>query len=55
MTASIVVSFPFHHPRIVEAREGGWYVLRGQHAWLHGDRCSALRDFEELTRIERRG
>ena len=30
-------------------------VLRGDHAWLLGDRRSALAEFGDLERIERRG
>jgi hypothetical protein len=43
-------------PRIEAARDApGWYVLLGNHGWAHGDRSSALAEFHELDRIERRG
>jgi hypothetical protein len=40
-------------PHIQPAREGGWYVLLGEHGWLHGDRRAALNEFHELDAIER--
>jgi hypothetical protein len=45
---------PLGRPRIEHEREG-WFVIRGNHAWLHGDRRQALHEFDELERIERWG
>jgi hypothetical protein len=44
-------------PRIEPERDGwGWLVLLPSgHAWLAGDRRQALREFDELDHIERRG
>jgi len=43
-------------PRIERERGAeGWFVIRGEHGWLCGDRRSALLEFEELERIERTG
>jgi len=43
-------------PRIERAVDcDGFYVLRGDHAWLLGDRSSALAEFGDLERIERWG
>jgi hypothetical protein len=40
--------------RIERERDGeAWLVLRGDHAWLHGDRRQALRDRDRLDRAER--
>ena len=47
---------PLSRPRIERAVDcDGFYVLRGDHGWLCGDRRQALREFDELDRIERRG
>jgi hypothetical protein len=47
---------PLLRPRIERAVDcDGFYVLRGDHAWLLGDRRSALAEFGDLERIERRG
>ena len=47
---------PLSQPRIERAVDcDGFYVLRGDHAWLLGDRRSALAEFGDLERIERRG
>jgi hypothetical protein len=47
---------PLGRPRIKHERDAeGWFVIRGDHAWLHGDRRSALHEFDELERIERWG
>jgi hypothetical protein len=44
-------------PRIEPERDGwGWFVLLPSgHGWLCSDRRQALREFDELDRIERRG
>jgi hypothetical protein len=43
-------------PRIErESGAEGWLVIRGDHAWLHGDRRQALAEFNALEQIERRG
>ena len=43
-------------PRIERAADcTGYYVLRGDHGWLVGDRREALREFAELVGIERAG
>jgi hypothetical protein len=59
MTASIscvIAAFPHHHPRIVPARDcEGFYVIRGDHGWLVGDRRAALAEVRELDRIQRYG
>jgi hypothetical protein len=48
------VVIPFLRPRIERERDGeAWLVLRGDHAWLHGDRRQALRDRDRLDRAER--
>jgi hypothetical protein len=48
--------FPFTRPHIEAARDcEGWYVLRDNHGWLCGDRRQAIREFDELERIERWG
>jgi hypothetical protein len=53
--SAVILPFP-HHPRIERERDGeGTLVIRGSHAWLVGDRRQALREFDELDRIERRG
>jgi hypothetical protein len=44
---------PLPRPRLAPAREGGWFIHRGSHAWLAGDRRQALREFELLECIER--
>jgi hypothetical protein len=49
----LVAIFPLLRPRIELAREGGWYVIRGDHGWLVGDRRQALAEFCRLERIER--
>jgi hypothetical protein len=53
MTAA-VIHFPLRRVRsilIVRERDGdGWFVLARGHGWLHGDRCSALRDAHWLAR-----
>jgi hypothetical protein len=55
MTASINVTF-LGRPHIVEAGEGGFYVLlHNGNGWLCGDRHQALTEFSELVRIERNG
>jgi hypothetical protein len=46
---------PFARPRIELAAEGGWYVIRGEHGWLHGDRRQAVDELDQLDRFERRG
>ena len=47
---------PLPRPRIERAVDcDGFYVLRGDHVWLLGDRRSALAEFGDLERIERRG
>src|SRR5262249_38426557 len=47
---------PLSQPRIERAVDcDGFYVLRGDHVWLLGDRRSALAEFGDLERIERRG
>jgi hypothetical protein len=47
---------PLSRPRIEHAVDcAGVYVICGDHGWLFGDRRSALREFETLERIERRG
>jgi hypothetical protein len=47
---------PLSRPRIERGVDrDGFYVLRGDHAWLLGDRRSALAEFGDLERIERRG
>ena len=49
---SIVVAFP--RPRIECALDcEGFYIIRGDHGWLCGDRRQALREFELVERIER--
>jgi hypothetical protein len=43
-------------PRIEAARDcKGFYVLRGSHGWLCGDRRQALTEFAGLVDIERWG
>jgi hypothetical protein len=43
-------------PRIERELDGkGWYVHRGSHAWLCGDRRQALEEFSNFEKIERRG
>jgi hypothetical protein len=40
--------------RIERERDGeAWLVLRGDHAWLHGDRRQALGERDRLDRAER--
>jgi hypothetical protein len=47
---------PLGRPRIEHERDAeDWLVIRGNHAWLHGDRRQALHEFDELERIERWG
>jgi hypothetical protein len=47
---------PLSRPRIEAARDvAGWYILRGEHGWLCGDRRQALAEFAGLERIERWG
>ena len=47
---------PLSRPRTERGVDrDGFYVLRGDHAWLLGDRRSALAEFGDLERIERRG
>jgi hypothetical protein len=47
---------PLSRPRIEHAVDcDGFYVLRGNHGWLFGDRRQALREFAGLVDIERRG
>jgi hypothetical protein len=31
----------------------GWYVIQGNHGWLCGSREHALREFNDLVKIER--
>jgi hypothetical protein len=39
--------------RIERARDcDGWYVIRGSHGWLFGDRRGAVVELDELTAIE---
>ena len=43
-------------PRVEAARDcNGFYVIRGDHGWLCGDRGQALTEFAALERIERWG
>jgi hypothetical protein len=43
-------------PRIEAARDcDGWYVLRGDHGWLCGDRRQAISQFDELEAGEQFG
>jgi hypothetical protein len=45
---------PLSRPRIERAVDcGGFYILRGNHSWLCGDRRQALAEFARLERIER--
>jgi hypothetical protein len=54
MTGSINVVF-MSRPRIEPARDcEGFYVIRGDHGWLCGERGDALAEFNELVRIEGR-
>jgi hypothetical protein len=47
---------PLSRPRIELERGGeGTLVILGSHGWLCGDRGQALREFDELVHIERRG
>ena len=47
-----VIRFP--RARIERARDcEGWYVIRGSHGWLFGDRRGAVAELDELTAIER--
>jgi hypothetical protein len=47
---------PLSRPRIERERGGeGTLVILGSHGWLCGDRGQALREFDELVHIERRG
>jgi hypothetical protein len=56
---------PFHRnsplihlprPRIEREPDGqGWYVIQGDFGWLCGSRPHALREFNELVKIERTG
>jgi hypothetical protein len=47
MTAAPIIQFP---PRrrtailMICADDGGWLILAGAHAWLHGDYAAALAD-----------
>jgi len=52
----VILPFP-PRPRIEPERGGcGWLVLLPSgHAWLAGDRRQALREFDDLERIEQRG
>jgi hypothetical protein len=51
-----VVSIALSRPRIERAVDcEGFYVIRGEHCWLCGDRRQALREFNALQRIERTG
>jgi len=46
----------FVRPRIERELDGdGWLVHRRSHAWLAGDRDTALNEFKLLERIERTG
>jgi hypothetical protein len=43
-------------PRIERELDGqGWYVIRGDFGWLCGSRRHALREFNDLVKIERTG
>jgi hypothetical protein len=43
-------------PRIEPERDAeGWFVIRGEHAWLFGDRHQALEEHRALVDIERWG
>ena len=45
---------PLVLPVVRIERDGeAWLVLRGDHAWLHGDRRQALSDRDRLDRAER--
>jgi hypothetical protein len=47
---------PLSRPRIERERGGeSTLVILGNHGWLCGDRRQALREFDELDHIERRG
>jgi hypothetical protein len=47
---------PLSRPQIERERGGeGTLVILGSHGWLCGDRGQALREFDELVHIERRG
>jgi hypothetical protein len=53
-SASNVTLLP--RPRIERERDAdGALVILDNHGWLCGDRRQALREFDELDRIERRG
>jgi hypothetical protein len=48
--------YVLRRPRIEPARDcQGFYVLRGSHGWLCGEREQASREFAALERIEREG
>jgi hypothetical protein len=50
------VVIPLARPRIERAVDcDGFYVLRGDHGWVCGDRRQALAEFDELVDIERWG
>ena len=61
MTATVLTLPPFVirfiRPRIEAAHDcqGCYVILPNGHAWLHGDRRAALKDFHQIENIERSG
>ena len=45
-----IYRFPPRAVLITEAPESGWFVSVRNHAWLHGDRRSAIADARWLSR-----
>ena len=51
MLDNVMIILP--RPRIERARDcAGWYVLRGSHGWLCGDRRQVLAEFRDLVDTE---
>ena len=47
---------PIPRPRIEREIDGyGCYVIQGDHGWLCSSRRDALREFDDLVKIERTG
>jgi hypothetical protein len=49
---------PYFYPapaHRAEIDDYGWYVINGDHGWLCGSRGDALREFDDLVKIERTG
>jgi hypothetical protein len=51
--SATILRFPGRAPFDIEIRRenaGGWLVIAKSHAWLHGDKHSAMRDARWLAR-----